>query len=165
MVKASFDKNNGVRQNSITFNFNNRFLYINMDGIKLINSDWKFSRGPPIFESEKCDWTPKMLQRDVRQTDRCALKPRACRRKLLAVSSGGGHWVQLLRIRDAFEDSEVTFVTVHEQYRAQVPNGKFYLVNDANRRNKIGLLKAARRLTWIIWKERPDMVISTGAAP
>ena len=87
------------------------------------------------------------------------------RPKLLAVSSGGGHWVQLLRIKGAFEDCEVTFVTVHESYRAQVPDHKFYLVNDANRWTKIGLLKAARRIAWIIWNERPDIVISTGAAP
>lgn len=87
------------------------------------------------------------------------------RRKLLAVSSGGGHWVQLLRIKRAFEDCEVTFVTVHESYRAQVPGHKFYLVNDANRWTKIGLLKAARRMAWIIWLEKPDIVVSTGAAP
>ena len=36
------------------------------------------------------------------------------RPKLLAVSSGGGHWVQLLRIAPAFENCDVTFVTVHE---------------------------------------------------
>ena len=79
------------------------------------------------------------------------LQPRSIRPKLLAVSSGGGHWVQLLRIKRAFEDCEVTFVTVHELYRAQVPDHKFYLVNDANIRTKFGLLKAASKLAWIIW--------------
>ncbi|CAM5321565.1 hypothetical protein AFEL58S_00781 [Afipia felis] len=90
---------------------------------------------------------------------------RGARRKLLAVSSGGGHWVQMMRIKHAFEDCDVTFVTVHESYRAQVPGHKFYLVNDANRWTKLGLLKAARRIAWIVWHERPDVVISTGAAP
>src|ERR1700730_18066636 len=69
------------------------------------------------------------------------LQSRSIRPKLLAVSSGGGHWVQLLRIKRAFEDCEVTFVTVHESYRAQVPDHKFYLVNDANPWTQIGLLK------------------------
>ena len=41
----------------------------------------------------------------------------------------------------------------------------FYAVNDANRRDKIGLLRVARKLAWIIWTEKPDIVISTGAAP
>ena len=90
---------------------------------------------------------------------------RDVRPKVLAVSSGGGHWVQMMRIKHAFEDCDVTFVTVHESYRAQVSDHKFYLVNDANRWTKLGLLKAARRLAWIVWNERPDIVISTGAAP
>ncbi|OSI60973.1 UDP-N-acetylglucosamine--LPS N-acetylglucosamine transferase [Bradyrhizobium canariense] len=87
------------------------------------------------------------------------------RPKLLAVSSGGGHWVQLLRIKDAFEGCDVVFVTVHESYRSQVAGHKFYVVNDANRWTKIGLLQTARSLARIIWSERPDIVISTGAAP
>lgn len=87
------------------------------------------------------------------------------RPKLLAVSSGGGHWVQMMRIKHAFEHCNVTFVTVHESYRAQVPGHKFYLVNDANRWTKLELLRAARRLAWIVCRERPDVVISTGAAP
>jgi UDP-N-acetylglucosamine:LPS N-acetylglucosamine transferase len=85
--------------------------------------------------------------------------------RLLAVSSGGGHWVQLLRIQHAFEACEVAFITVHESYRPQVPDQRFYVVNDANRWNKIGLIRAACKLGWIIWKERPDIVVSTGAAP
>jgi hypothetical protein len=93
------------------------------------------------------------------------LEPNTDRRKLLAVSSGGGHWVQLLRVSSAFESSDVTFVTVHESYRSQVPNHKFYVVNDANRWNKLGLIRAARRLAWIVWNEKPEIVISTGAAP
>jgi UDP-N-acetylglucosamine:LPS N-acetylglucosamine transferase len=94
-----------------------------------------------------------------------SLKSSGHRRKLLAVSSGGGHWVQLLRITPAFEDCEVTFVTVHESYRAQVPNNRFHVVTDANRWNKMALVKAALKLVWIIWKEKPDVIVSTGAAP
>ena len=43
------------------------------------------------------------------------------RLKLLAVSSGGGHWIQLMRVTPGFEGCDVVFVTVHESYRAQVP--------------------------------------------
>ena len=85
--------------------------------------------------------------------------------KLLAVSSGGGHWVQLLRIRAAFENCDVVFATVHDSYRSQVPDHKFYVVNDSNRWNKLALLRTAYKLAWIFWKERPDIVVSTGAAP
>jgi len=85
--------------------------------------------------------------------------------KVLAVSSGGGHWVQLLRIKPAFEGCDVAFVTVHESYAAQVPGHRFHVVNDANLQTKVELLKAAIRIAWIIWKEKPDVVVSTGAAP
>jgi UDP-N-acetylglucosamine:LPS N-acetylglucosamine transferase len=87
------------------------------------------------------------------------------RRKLLAVSSGGGHWIQMLRVVPGFQGCDVVFVTVHESYRSQVPNHKFYVVNDANRRSKFALVKSACAVAWIIWNERPDIVFSTGAAP
>ena len=87
------------------------------------------------------------------------------RRRLLAVASGGGHWVQLLRVKDAFETCDIAFVSINEVYRSQVSNYKFYLVNDATRWNKIGLVRMALKLAWIIWREKPDVVISTGAAP
>ena len=85
--------------------------------------------------------------------------------RIIAVSSGGGHWVQLLRLRPAFASCDVTFVTVHDSYQLQVIGSKFYVVNDATRWNKFGLIRLASKLAWIIWKSRPDVVISTGAAP
>jgi UDP-N-acetylglucosamine:LPS N-acetylglucosamine transferase len=87
------------------------------------------------------------------------------RPKLMAVASGGGHWTQLLRLAPAFAGFDVAFVTVDEGYRSQVAGSRFFSVNDANRWNKTGLLRMALRLAWIVLKERPDVVISTGAAP
>ncbi len=87
------------------------------------------------------------------------------RKKVLAVASSGGHWIQLRRVIPAFADSEVVYVTVIESYRSQVPGNRFYSVNDATRWNKLGLIRLALRVGWIIVKERPSVVISTGAAP
>jgi UDP-N-acetylglucosamine:LPS N-acetylglucosamine transferase len=87
------------------------------------------------------------------------------RKKVLAVASGGGHWIQLLRLRPAFVDSDVVFVGVSETYRSQVAEYKFHSVNDATRWNKFGVLKLALKIASIIWKEKPDVIISTGAAP
>jgi exopolysaccharide biosynthesis glucuronosyltransferase PssD len=83
----------------------------------------------------------------------------------MAVSSGGGHWVQLLRVMPAFAECDVTFVTVHDFYRSQVTEYRFYTVNDATRWNKFGLIRMTSQLAWIIWKEKPEIVVSTGAAP
>jgi hypothetical protein len=93
-------------------------------------------------------------------------KPRTIPSKnLLAVASGGGHWVQLLRLSKAFDNCEVTFVTVNEAYKADVPGRNFYAINDATRWDKIGLLQLAIKLVWVFWRVRPEVVISTGAAP
>jgi hypothetical protein len=37
--------------------------------------------------------------------------------------------------------------------------------NDASRWNKFGLITLTFDLMWIIWKKKPEIVMSTGAAP
>jgi UDP-N-acetylglucosamine:LPS N-acetylglucosamine transferase len=87
------------------------------------------------------------------------------RPKVLAIASGGGHWVQLLRLRPAFEGCDIVFATAKEGYRADVGDAEFRVIVDANRSNKIGLLKSAWSIFRLLRSERPDVVISTGAAP
>jgi hypothetical protein len=93
------------------------------------------------------------------------MKNSATRGKLLAVSSGGGHWIQLRRIVPAFEGFDVAYVTVVDAYRSQVAGHRFHRVNDATRWNKLGLMKLALHIAWIILMERPAVVVSTGALP
>jgi UDP-N-acetylglucosamine:LPS N-acetylglucosamine transferase len=87
------------------------------------------------------------------------------RKKILAVASGGGHWIQLLRLRPALEDHEVIYVSVVASYGSDVKPDSFHLVNDATRWNKLGLILLALRILAIVLRERPDIVLSTGAAP
>ncbi|MDY7107622.1 MAG: UDP-N-acetylglucosamine--LPS N-acetylglucosamine transferase [Planctomycetota bacterium] len=84
---------------------------------------------------------------------------------VLAVSSGGGHWVELMRIAPALDDADVAFVTVQREYADDVGGRRFYVVNDATRWNKLAVALMALRLLVIILWERPDVVITTGAAP
>ncbi len=93
------------------------------------------------------------------------MKNPVTRGKLLAVSSGGGHWIQLRRVAPAFEGFDVVYVTVVDAYRSQVPGHRFHHVNDATRWNKLGLMLLALRMAWIVFLERPAVVISTGALP
>lgn len=90
------------------------------------------------------------------------MKP-ACR--VLAVTSGGGHWVQLLRMKAAFEGHEVSYVTVQAEYAEQVAGAKFYAVRDATRWDRWGLMVMGWQLLRIIVRERPQVVITTGALP
>jgi hypothetical protein len=85
--------------------------------------------------------------------------------KVLAVASGGGHWVQLLRTVPAFEGHDVVYVTVQESYREDVPGARVHVVNDATRWERWATLRLALRMLWIVLRERPDAVLSTGAAP
>lgn len=85
--------------------------------------------------------------------------------KVLLVASGGGHWVQLMRMVPAFAAYQRVYVTTLDGYHEDVGTGRLYLVNDANRWNKFGLLRMAFRLLLILLKERPELIVSTGAAP
>jgi UDP-N-acetylglucosamine:LPS N-acetylglucosamine transferase len=86
--------------------------------------------------------------------------------KLLAISSGGGHWIQLLRLRPAFEGCQVTYATVREGYREDLdPGSDFRVIPDSNRWNKIRLLRSALSISWLLLRLRPDVIITTGAAP
>ncbi len=89
----------------------------------------------------------------------------SARPKILALSSGGGHWVQMLRLRPAFEGCDVLFATVKPGYQSQVGDARFTVIPDANRWNKFALLKTAAAIIGLLLRERPDVVISTGAAP
>jgi UDP-N-acetylglucosamine:LPS N-acetylglucosamine transferase len=86
-------------------------------------------------------------------------------RRILAVASSGGHWVQLCRLRPAFAGHDVAYLTTDAGHRDEVDGARFYTVGDANRTSKVALIRTAARITWILLRERPDVVISTGAAP
>lgn len=85
-------------------------------------------------------------------------------KKVLAVASGGGHWVQLLRLRKSFEGCEVVYVTTNADYAAEVTD-RLLVVKDANLNEKLKLVTMFMQMFWIIVKNRPDVVITTGAAP
>ena len=86
-------------------------------------------------------------------------------KKILALSSGGGHWVQLRRIIPAFDGHCVVYATVNRYYRPEVEDARFYKVTDVTRWNKAKWIIAVAQLLWIFLRERPDVVVSTGALP
>lgn len=86
-------------------------------------------------------------------------------RKILAISSGGGHWVQMRRLRPAFNGLNVVYVSVKADYAQDTPGCRFYAVRDVNRWDRFGFVILSLQLIKILWRERPDVVITTGAAP
>lgn len=84
--------------------------------------------------------------------------------KVLAVASGGGHWLQMMRVAPAFEGCDVVYVAMHRDYQDEVQGHRLHVVRDANRWDRLGLLVMAWQVLWIVLRERPDVVFSTGAA-
>ena len=85
--------------------------------------------------------------------------------RVLAVASGGGHWHELLRLRPALEGCEQHFVGLNKEYAASVEPHPFYSVPDAHFDEPFRIIHLFFRLIPIFWKIRPQVVISTGAAP
>lgn len=84
---------------------------------------------------------------------------------ILAVASGGGHWLQLLRLQPAFGQHRVVYVSVDKETAGDVAPARYFTVREANRWDKLGLLLQLAKLLWIVLLIRPQVVISTGAAP
>ena len=90
--------------------------------------------------------------------------------RVLAVASGGGHWVQLLRMRPAWDGCDVAYATTHSGFRkdiephSRVPTPRFYVVPDANLSEKARLLAQVLVMATVVFRERPEVVITTGAS-
>ncbi len=96
------------------------------------------------------------------------------KRRILAIASNGGHWVQLQRMRPAWDGCIVCYVTTaqgHEgaveadaKARGQHPPS-IYVVPEASRWQKGRLILQMLKIAILVLRQRPDVVISTGAAP
>jgi UDP-N-acetylglucosamine:LPS N-acetylglucosamine transferase len=85
--------------------------------------------------------------------------------KLLALASGGGHWVQLLRLRPAFADFETVYVSMFESYADQLDGARLHIVPDASRFDIKSFAPVFWKALKIIAKERPKAIVTTGSAP
>lgn len=85
--------------------------------------------------------------------------------RLLAAASGGGHWIELLRLKRAFEGWDIAYVSMFDNYVSAVPGARYYTVPDASRFDKLAFFKIALKALRIILKERPDAIVTTGSAP
>lgn len=98
-------------------------------------------------------------------------------KRVIAIASGGGHWVQLRRLRPAWEGAEVTYVTTRPGYQDEVTATwiaeggtagtapKVLIVPDANRWQKLRLVRQLLAIAWLVFTIRPHAIVTTGAAP
>jgi UDP-N-acetylglucosamine:LPS N-acetylglucosamine transferase len=85
--------------------------------------------------------------------------------KICLAASAGGHMIQLLRLADSWKGHMVFCITttpvVAEELRRY---GMVYVVGESNREHLRRVIHVLIRCTKIVFRERPDVVISTGAA-
>jgi UDP-N-acetylglucosamine:LPS N-acetylglucosamine transferase len=86
--------------------------------------------------------------------------------RVLFVSSSGGHWIQLRRLRPAFDDWSRYYACTNAGYRSTIdPEERFFGVPEATRWNKVRLVFQALTVLWIMLRTHPEVVVSTGASP
>lgn len=87
-------------------------------------------------------------------------------RKVLFVSSSGGHWIQLRRLRPAFDGWTQFYACTNAGYRSTIdPDEHFFALPEASRWNKLRLVHQALTVLWVVLRTRPEVVVSTGASP
>jgi len=87
------------------------------------------------------------------------------KKRILLISSGGGHWLQLLRLLPAIKNEKLYFATVNASYQVNVGSSPFFLITDANRWTRLKMFQTIIDTLRIVLKVKPHFVISTGAAP
>ena len=85
--------------------------------------------------------------------------------KLLAISSPGGHWIQLNRLCKQLENRyDIIYAMPDTLFKPQ-QNTRVYSIVDVSADDKWRLLPCALQVLYILLKERPKAILSTGAAP
>jgi len=86
-------------------------------------------------------------------------------KKILAVASAGGHWIQLLRLRIAFEGYEVIYASTNKSNCTDVAENEFFSITEAHRKVFWNFFVMIFQLIHILRKIRPSIIITTGSAP
>lgn len=88
------------------------------------------------------------------------------RKKILAVASLGGHWIQLLRIAGGLEDDyDVIYCSTHDKCASMVPGHEFYRISDFSRWDAWRFPLVLWQMMKVMRKAGVSAVFTTGAAP
>jgi len=86
-------------------------------------------------------------------------------RRVLAGASGGGHWIELMRLRPAFDGFDVAFVSTLADHGDLVSGHRYYAIPDASRFRVLNFFPIFWQAIRIIGRERPVAIVTTGSAP
>ena len=85
--------------------------------------------------------------------------------RICLAASAGGHVSQLIRLSEGWNGHDTFCVTTTHVVKSKLSKyGRVYIVGECNRQHPIRVFMVLMRCVRIVLKERPDVVISTGAA-
>lgn len=86
--------------------------------------------------------------------------------RLCVGASAGGHMTQLLKLAPCWADQDSFFVTTLDLVAAPLrPHGPVYVIGECNRERPWRILGVLWRAFRVVWRERPDVVLTTGSLP
>jgi len=81
------------------------------------------------------------------------------------VASGGGHLTELLTLSESWKRHKTFYVTTVPVVQENLQgSGNVYIVGECNRQHLLRVFRVLLRCAKIVIQERPNVVISTGAA-
>jgi len=85
--------------------------------------------------------------------------------RICLVASAGGHLSQLLKLAESWRGYDLFYVVTSKLVREELrKRGRVYVVAECNRQHFLQLMKVLVKCAIIVLRERPQVVISTGAA-
>lgn len=84
---------------------------------------------------------------------------------LLAIASGGGHFAELAQIREAFAGYDIRFATTVKGLAESFGVSAYKLIPDCNRNTGLAAARAFVRVSILVLRVRPDVLVTTGALP
>jgi len=86
--------------------------------------------------------------------------------RICVTASAGGHLTQLLKLSDIWKEHEVFYVSNLKSVTQKLQKlGCCYIMGECNRQHPIRILWVLKNCIKIILREKPNVIISTGAAP
>ena len=85
--------------------------------------------------------------------------------RICLAASAGGHLTQLLKLAESWNGYDVFYIVTSKLVREELQKyGRVYIVGQSNRQHPLQVMKVLAECIIIILRERPQVVISTGAA-
>lgn len=91
--------------------------------------------------------------------------PKNTKMKICLTASAGGHLTELLKLADGWQEYEVFYVSTANMVAKKLRQyGPTHVVGECNREHLLRVIFVLMRCIGVILRERPNVVISTGAA-